>query len=271
MPTSPDAVIVARYTRRYNRLRLAAATMVGRAWDDLADLDDVAADRFTNVAATLSLSAQTQTAANVDGYLALLYGDSPTGLDAANVTGPAVRAGATPEDVYHRAIVTARTGISEGLGYVEAMRQGRRRALDAAQTDVALTQRATMAQVGTRRGIVGYRRVLTGKSCALCGTASTQRYKTGTLMPLHTSCDCGVAPIIGDKDPGHIINKPLLNDLKAAGRQVPDPDYWRSRHITVDADGTVTLPKIAVHEHGELGPVLTDASHNFTGPGDIAA
>lgn len=253
---SPEQVLALRYTRQHNRIRTASAAAVGRAWDSLADLDDRAAERFAAAAATLSTAAQAEAAANLDGYLGLLLNASPVGIDLDTVTGAAVRAGAEPADVYLRSIITARAKVSEGGSFVDAMRAGRVRAVSTAETDVALTQRAAMA---SEERIVGYRRVLTGKSCGLCGTASTQRYHSGQLMPIHNRCDCGVAPIMGKKDPGHVINKQLLSDLKKSERF-----EGTARHLTVTEDGTVELPKIAVHQHDELGPVLTDAAHDFS-------
>lgn len=276
MALPPEVRLASLYTARYNRLRSSAAAAAGRAWDRSAGLNDIAADRFSSIAAGLSIAAQTQTAALVDGYLATMAGlitgtGTAIGIDPTAVTGSAVRFGAEPTDVYHRAIVTARAAISGGRSFDDAMAAGRARALATITTDVALTQRAAATEAIRSSGIVGYRRVLTGKSCALCATASTQRYHSGNLMPIHAHCDCGIAPIIGDKDPGHVINRPLLQRMKATGRATGDPDIYRSRKLIVDEDGTVHMPQMAVRQHGELGPVLTDASHDFSGPGDIAA
>lgn len=270
MALSPDALLARRYTDRYNRLRAAAATAMARAWDRQAGLDDAAADRFSQTAARISLAAQAQTATGVDGYLAAmltLTGQPSTsvGYDLDELTGSAVRSGAEPVDVYRRGIITARSSIADGMTFAQAMAAGRARSITAVQTDVALTQRQAISK---DERVVGYRRVLTGKSCALCASASTQRYRSGTLAPIHGNCDCGVAPIMGTRDPGHVINDQLRRDLRAAEG---DRDYWESRHFTVDEDGTLVFPDVRVHTHGELGPVLTDASHSFTSAADIAA
>lgn len=270
MALPPEVALALRYTTRYNRLRLAAGVAVGNAWDRLAGLDDAAQQRFAVEAAATSMAAQERAAALVGGYLSVAVGfmdgdGSPVGVDVERVSGAAVR-GVDPADVYLRGVVTARTKVSAGVTVFDAMRAGRDRMVSTAETDVALTQRAATVEVLGEKGVVGYRRVLTGKSCALCATASTQRYRSGDLMPIHSHCDCGVVPIIGDRDPGRVINQPLLDDLKNA-----DPDFARSRKLQVDEDGTVHLPEVAVREHGELGPVLSVKDQDFTGPGDIAA
>lgn len=309
MASPGDVALVEAYTRRYNRLRVATGAAVGRIWDQYAGLDDTSAERFTSSAASAVMAAQAATGAQVDGYLSTFIGTTALGINPAAITGAALRAGVDPVEVYHRSVVEARVAISEGKSYDEAMGSGRERAVLTAITDIALAQRATIAMDSR---VVGYRRVLRGSSCALCGVASTQRYHRGDLMPIHGRCDCGVAPIIGSSDPGRVINRPLLDDLKKRGevdriskqRALPKAkkslenarahieqvraelrvetdqiretriekrlDRWqqeaaRREKRVADLTEARALPKIAVHEHGELGPVLTDASHAFTG------
>lgn len=68
-------------------------------------------------------------------------------------------------------------------------------------------------------GIVGWRRVTEPGACEFCLLASTQRYHTKDLHPLHEHCRCSVAPVVGLKDPGHVLNKDLLQRLKAGQYQ----------------------------------------------------
>lgn len=275
MAPPPEIALTVAYTARYNRLRQLAGARVGQLWERLAGLDDQAADRFATEASRVAVAAQAQAAAGVDGYLAAVVtlgsGQAYRPAGALDVTGRAVRAGADPLEVYHRGIITARAAIATGHAFPDAMRAGLLRSVVMAETDVSLTQRAAMDQAVDGQRIVGYRRVLTGSSCGRCASASTQRYHRAQLMPIHAHCDCGVSPIYGSSDPGQVINKKLVTDLKSAAKQTGDESYWTSRHIKVDADGTVRFPDVAVHEHGELGPTLADASHHFTGPDQLAA
>ena len=67
------------------------------------------------------------------------------------------------------------------------------------------------------------------------------------------------------------FNRQVLRNMKDAnaGKDAP---YWKARHFRVDGQtGEVILPDVAVHTHGELGPVLADAAHAFTSAADIAA
>lgn len=311
MASRRDVAIVEAYVGRYNRLRTTTGVIVGRLWDQYAGLDDGAAERFTEAAASAVLAAQAAAGAQVDGYLAALTGEPVTGFDPEQVSGAAVRNGTDPLEVYLRGIITARAATATHP-FREAMNLGRLRVVSAAETDVALTQRAA---VSLPPGVVGYRRVLTGSSCPLCQIASTQRYRRGDLMPIHSHCDCGIAPIAGTEDPGQVINRKLLNDLKKNGevdrisrqRQLPKArealdnakqrvtDLRREIEAETDQERETRLerrlgrwqqevtkrerrvstlseapkrPQVAVHEHGELGPVLTDASHAFD---DLAA
>lgn len=261
--------LVARYQARYGRLRAETVRRVLAAWDAYGGVSDANADRFIAAVVPIVEGAEVATAGLTAGYIAAMVGASPVAVPAAAVTTGALR-GVPTAEVYLRAIIAARAASDEGLG--AALAAGRRRAEQLAGTDLALAQReATRHAISGDGRIVGYRRVLTGRSCAFCATASTQRYRREDLMPIHAGCDCGVAPIFGSADPGRVINRKLVADLKAAARTSGDRDYWQSRHLTVDEDGTVLLPEVAVRRHGELGPVLGAKAHAFTGPGDLAA
>jgi hypothetical protein len=265
--------LVRLYQQRLLAIRRQTALAAATAFVALANVDDPAP--FVAAATASTLAGQTAVADLVAGYLALILEDlgdpaiTPPATTA--VTGAAVRNGTATDAVYERAVIQVRRALADGRTWEQGMAEGRARAISTAETDVMLTQRAAMADMAQRTPrIVGYRRVLTGRSCVLCGVASTQRYRTDQLMPIHNHCDCGVAPIIGDQDPGNVLNRQAVRQLKAdTGRA----DYWNARGVVDDQGRLVAKPNadvVAVHMHGELGPVLTDRSQNFTGPGDIA-
>lgn len=266
------AQIIARYQAMYGRLRAETVRRVLAVWDAYGGVSDADAERFVRAVVPIVEGAQVATAGLNAGYVATLVraelGSAPS-FAASDVTG---LRGVPTDEVYLRAIVAARTASSRGVRLAEALSAGRLRAESLVGTDLALAQReATMQVLGQDDRIVGYRRVLTGLSCAFCATASTQRYSTEDLMPIHNNCDCGVVPIIGLSDPGRVMNRQLVDDLKSAARTTGDEQYWKARHLTVDEDGTVNLPEVKVRQHGELGPVLTAKDHIFTGPDDLAA
>ena len=255
------------YQRRYNMLRAKTGTVIAELWDAVGNVDDQAIDQFVTRAVPVVQGAQRQTAQLLQGFVGLLLGEGVEVDADAIIDG--YRGGVPWTTVYGRPGISARAALARGDRWSDAMHIASERAQSTAEVDVAMAQRDGMDQITTTdQRVVGYRRTLTGASCALCATASTQRYRSGDLMPIHNRCDCGVAPIIGDEDPGRVINTPLLRDLRQASKGQPG-SYWENRRVSVSEDGTVSLAKPAVHEHGELGPVLTAAGDHFDGPSSI--
>lgn len=244
--------LIAAYGTRYDTIRSLTSAAVERAWRQLAGPEKDRAAEFIAAAVVAVEAGQQATVELVDAYMAAYLtevtgeGVGPLGLAAELLSGAATRAGVDPASVYERPVITLRRLLSEGVGYATAFDQAAGRATSTASTDVVLAHRAAATEVMSARNIAGYRRVLTGASCRLCATASTQRYHGGNLMPIHSHCDCRIAPIVGTEDPGRVINRPMLDALKA------QPGL-----------------RTAVHEHGELGPVLTDRADHFTGPSQI--
>lgn len=212
--------VVTAYLAAYNRLRNITAEQISRVWDQVGGLDDASLDQFLGRTLPLMRGAETATVRLTSSYLTALrretLGSARTAtVDPRHIIGERLR-GTSPTDVFARPTVTARTAIAAGQPFEEAMRLARLRAGELASTNIVLTQRATTVEMGkTDSRVAGYRRVLTGTSCPLCTTASTQRYHQGQLHPIHSHCDCGVAEIYGNADPGQVINKPLLDRLKA--------------------------------------------------------
>lgn len=316
-----------------------------RLWDTLQPIGDAQADQFTNRAVIALLGAQTTVSNLTSGYLATALGMMGP---SKPIVGADLRNGVSPFDVYLRGIITTRKQLSEGKPPVEALAIGRARTEATAALDAMLPQRAQMDAWAKAGKIQGYRRVLTGSSCPLCAVASTQRYHGAHLMPIHNRCDCGVAVIVGDMDPGRIINRPLYKELKKSGvidditkarqntaKSLPaqrakaladkeaalkrrgdlraelatEQDSARrrrleerlgranddlasaERRIETLKDPPIDRPApnwaahnkllselglegpasdvIAIHAHGELGPVLTSAGDHFTGPSGI--
>jgi len=171
--------------------------------------------------------------------------------------------GVGSEIVYQRPFVDMRTQLSKGKTFKEAVDAGARRAASLASTEVQLARRNTGLQIRNENDrIVGYIRTLTGaESCALCNVASTQRYRRGDLMPIHPGCDCGEMPIFGNQDPGQVINDVRLDAIQ---------ENVESRFGIQDAGArAIDYRKIAIREHGELGPILAVAKNNTETVGEV--
>lgn len=137
----------------------------------------------------------------------------------------------------------------------------------AAQTDVTLAVREQVrASLGEIRGITGYRRVLrpelseTGP-CGLCVVAADRIYHVKDLQPIHNRCCCETLPIIGELDPGLILN---AADLEAIYSAAGSTGGGKGQ------GGALKKIRVALAENGELGPVLVDADQAYRGPADVA-
>lgn len=237
---TPEQAAVA-YQAQYGQLRTRAAAAVVAAWVAYGGISEADATRFIRAALPTVYGIQQAVASLVAAYFATITREvtgsaTPAAIAPDTVTTDVLR-GIDADEVYHRPVVTARTAIADGKTLDQAMDLARHRAEQIADSDIVLAQREAAEQaVAADVRIVGYRRVLTGESCSLCQIASTQRYRApypridrdgrpkytaadfaGSLMPIHTHCDCSVAPIIGTSDPGQVINRELLDRLKAAG------------------------------------------------------
>lgn len=273
----PDrqAVLAERYRDALIDVRKRVSARVERNWRQLGSWSEADVDRFLGATLPVVDAGQRRTVSLTDAYLARVARRRAVGLVADDLIGSAVRNGTDPAVVYRRPFVQLWSALKAGTQFSDAMNAAGARAAQSAATDVSLTMRASAdafdAQAEESR-IIGWERVLDPDACAFCATASTQRYKSANLEPLHANCQCGIAPVFAENDRAiRDFNRQVLRNIKDAnaGKDAP---YWTARHFRVDGQtGEVILPDVAVHTHGELGPVLADAAHAFTSAADIAA
>ena len=169
--------------------------------------------------------------------------------------------GTDPRAVYARPFATVHAHVGETGDMTEAVERGVTRLRETAEGDLQLTHaHATRASVTALRALY-WRRTLVGEAnCALCVLASTMKYRREDLNPIHHACNCEVVAVYdAANDPvpdeaalieaAHSAARELTGASDAGGRKV---DYRRIRT-------TIT------HEHGELGTLLRNPSHHFTG------
>ncbi|MFF9088644.1 hypothetical protein ACF1BE_19870 [Streptomyces sp. NPDC014991] len=259
-----QAALTERYDALSTSLRDRVVTFVLDAFDSLGGYRDRDAEAFVEQVLPTVLAAQQHMGQITDAYLSAMIGDMlGVSTPAAGVELPEALRGVEPAEVYRRPFVTAYTALSKGKAYAAALGEARTRLLSITETDMQLARTHAARQSMQRGGVRFFRRDLRGPgNCALCTIASTQRYRVEKLMPIHPGCNCKPVPIKGDRDPGQIIDERLLreaHDAIAKGIGASDaggrtPDY---RKI------------IITREHGEYGPLLAVARHDFTGPKDI--
>jgi hypothetical protein len=235
--------IIDRYQAAYGRLRTDTVAQAAALWSRFGGPREADLVRFVPAVVPIVAGAQVATARLVTGYVALMTRIAVGGAIPAPPAPLAALRGVLAAELYTRPVIAVRTALSHGKPFVEAMDLGRQRAEQLAGTDVLLAQRAaTLHAVKADRRIVGYRRVITAGSCTLCAVASSEIYGPDEPMAIHVSCDCGVAPIYRTSDPAHARNETLRST----------------------ALGEAPAGGVAVHYHGELGPVLTEADHHFS-------
>jgi hypothetical protein len=225
--------LAAAQVDRTARLQDKVRALVAEIWVALTGIDDAAMDQWLTAVLPVVAGAEQVASADMAAYLALMVaemtGQPPVyvGVPAELVTGAHLRRGTSPEEVYARPMVQARSLLAQGLPYAETMTGAGRRAELLATTDVQSARLyASQAIMVREPRIVGYRRKLSGShSCGLCVVASTRRYHKADLMPRHPGCDCTPTPIIGTEDPGVVLNRPLLDQAHAsiAERFGPEP------------------------------------------------
>lgn len=101
-----------------------------------------------------------------------------------------------------------------------------------------------------------------------------------------SNCDCVVAPILGDQDPGHVINtKRVAPNVSPTGETrsgvpvfsddqlINMGELLEDVHKAIEAEFGMSARDarridyrkvLLVEQHGELGPVLTVSRHKFS-------
>jgi hypothetical protein len=238
---------------------------VAQAWASLGRWDDAAAADFIGLVAPMLDAGRERMAELTATHLAqqtTLAVEHRLTFDTPTLELPSGSPrGVSDEELLRRPFVATWTDLSRGKPLDVAVATGARRADSLAVTDLQLAKTTTARRALSADGrVVGYRRVLTGnESCARCVLASTQRYHVGDLMPIHPGCDCGVAPIVGDHDPGQVIDERTAEEVQ----QIVADDLGQ-KYVDAGGRGPIDYRKIIVtHDHGEIGPILAVRGQHF--------
>ena len=290
------------------RLRAAIVRATGLTWASLEKYNEADVDEWLRRVVPIVQAGQRQAVAATDAYLARALERQPLGVDAEDIIANA-RNGATADEVYRRPFVDVWGGLKEGRPWADAVGLGLDRATSAAAMDMQLAMRGAARDIGVAdSGIFGYERVPNGGACEFCLIASTQRYHTEDLMPLHNRCGCSVEPLTSESE--RVINQDLYKELGSSGaidaqsaessarrletraaqnreraketrdELAKETDRDRRERLSLRAQNwdaraqsqetaaaadraTASGKRVAVKEHGELGPVLVDPNHDF--------
>lgn len=166
------------------------------------------------------------------------------------------RSGSTALEVYQRPVNQYLGELKRGVAEPDARKHALERFEELANMDMMLAEREETQRVfASSPKVTGRRRVIhpelskSGQSCGLCLVASQNVYRVTELMPIHEHCNCTDMAITVDHDPGLRLNRADLDKLyEAAGGN----DMESLKQV-----------RVSITEHGELGPILTAAEHEF--------
>ncbi len=248
-----------RYQDQQIALALRASSGVDRAWSTIVDgVGDGVQRQFAATASRLVGGLQLQSIDLAGAYIgqaaSLLDVKAGKHLDAELIQ-KGLRSGTSLMEVYARPFVTARTILSKGGSYADAISAARSRAVGSADTDAMLAARAGSHEAMQRSAFTMYERVPDGGACPFCILVATKPYYTEDLAAVHTKCHCTPKPMA----PGGKPRAELSGEVKV------------TKTLADGSRKTYTYgPKdVAVSEHGELGPVLHQSGQTFTGPDDF--
>lgn len=241
-----------------------AAVARTRAMGDDDWYDSTAITKYAKDVVKLVEPSQRQAAALTNAFqarvLTELTGRTATPVKQVDITR---LRGVAHDSVYGRVADDYRYQKSLGKTAAEAQKLAELRAEELADMDVTLAVRKQEnAFVTAKKAVLYYRRVIhpelakSGTSCGLCIVASTRVYNKGDLKPIHFRCNCVTLPVVDRKqDVGDLINQDDLTSLYEEAGSNRAADLKKTRY--------------SVHQHGELGPVLTYRGNRWRSPADV--
>lgn len=232
------------------RLRRLVEDSLTRTWTDLPGHDRANVDEWLSKVLPAVEASQRASVSLTNAYLARSLERQPVGVSQDELIGSAVRNGTPPATVYERPFITLWGGLEKGLEWADASKKALGRATGAGAMDVQLSMRATADAVqATSTGIYGYKRVADPGACEFCREVDGAYVKRANAYPLHNHCGCGLEPL-REPHPGAVY--------------LPD-----GTQVRFAAYGPLFDDKVAVHEHGELGPLLTAPGDHFTSESEL--
>lgn len=213
------------------QLRRVVSRAVERLWTSLPGYDEQDVPGWLGSVVPLVLAGQYQSAALTQAFVTQQVGRPVNALPAV---GADVRNGTAPDEVYRRPFVQLWAALKTGTAWQEAVDGAGSRAVSSAEMDMQLASRGTFARLGEDDDIFGYTRVADAGACQFCSEIDGAYVKDADAMPLHNRCGCSLEP------------------------------------LTAPHPRAAKLPSgVAVHDHGELGPVLGSPDHDFTSKSDF--
>lgn len=260
--------LIDSYTVRQSAIQTQAEVQAVAAYAEVDFYDTAQVRAAAQTAAGVSAYATNATAGLASQFYlvaaGLMGGPAPSAsvasVDVGAVRGP----GVDPVDVYGRIAKRYQFDITRGFDPSNAAADAGRLLLQTIGADLMLAQRSAMSKMlNSTPGVTRYRRVVrpelsTTGVCGLCLAAADHVYRKADLLPIHHRCKCIVLPIVdAEAKVPEYVNDVTLSELYDAADSTSGRELKKIRY--------------RVEEHGELGPVLVQQGHRFTGPTDLAA
>lgn len=205
------------HQQQLDLLRQQQAARIARIWETVGDISDET--QFIRLAQPVlragRLTSARFTTAYLNAYQSLEAGGrtmivlTPEQLEQI-ATG--IRSEAAIEEILRRPTVAARSSLSKGSLWQDAMSAGRALAENIARTDVSLVERATMSFLSGRLRPRGWVRIVESKPCSFCARAAGQIVSKPSIAPMHPNCHCTLEPIYSDVTRQIPVRKPKAQD-----------------------------------------------------------
>ncbi len=260
------------YDTQVHQLRLRIQNFTSRYWNSMGSWRDDDIERLLATVTPMVQSGQQRISDLTDAYMTRLaaqqgYTVSGRTLEATTRT----LRGVSDETLYARPFATMHDSLSKGQSVTAAVAAGKSRLLSIVTTNLQLAKTHSARRAMQSGGVRMTERVLTGReNCALCVIASTQRYWSSDLQPVHPGCDCNQRPYDGDPNV-QIIHPDRLDAIHTAVESEFGSSDRGARYLDGRNEISDYLDLVAVREHGEVGPVLTWRDQHFTTKRDIDA
>lgn len=216
---------VAVYQRRLKAVGLQTVKLVAAQWAQVPDFAESRREPFARKVAPIVANGQIKTANITAAYVAQAARLKPFTLRPAQIIGEASRP-IDPIEEYMRPFGVAGWAESNGADFETAKKSGLARLTDLSTMDMFLAARtaSTIIDLATP-AIVGWTRVADAGACSECSAADGLDMDAAGDMAGHPGCGCSSEPKLAGDDPS----------------EAADPEAFD------------------VHDHGELGPVLSAA------------
>lgn len=214
MPAATDEEIIGltvNYQDQLNAIADAAGRIARQVWFDLPGTDREHIGQFIDDARPVVFGARGEAIDLTSAYLHELTGQIPRAVD--------LKLG---DPRWSDPFLRTWRELSKGKGWDQARLSGATQAQAVAIDVVQSGAIGRMTQNGIV-GLVGFRRVPQPGACDWCRLVSTQRYHSAETAAFghgkgkHNACHCTVVAIYGKRDPGRVINRTRLAELKQEG------------------------------------------------------